>query len=144
MVTKYVEAQVYGSWLNEDLTRQDNVTTRLDALVEGKDGRFWIRDYKTGQARKEQRLQQVLYAVNAQDTLGFPIAGAELVYLATTDLKVDRFEWHAYEDTLATWVDQAVQGIENDVFPLSPSSFCVSCSVREACSWGRLLSEEAK
>jgi hypothetical protein len=134
VLLEYVEAQVNGTW-----EKNTPVVTRLDAMVEGRDGRFWIRDYKTGQARKEQRLQQVLYCMMAEETLNIPIAGAELVYLATTALQVDRFEWQPYEAAIGLWVDEAIAGITSDVYPMSPSSYCTSCSVRSSCSYGRLL-----
>lgn len=115
------------------------VTTRLDAITINKDGKVGIRDYKTGRSRAEEKLQQVLYAHAVRETLDLDVSFCELVYLRSPMLDRTIFDPRPLHEAMVAWTRSVETGIQAKVYPMSPSSYCVSCSVRENCAWGKTL-----
>lgn len=119
-----------------------NVKARIDELLLHSDGGVKVRDWKTGQARPEERIQLGLYAHACQVTLGLVPTVGELHYLRSATAKVESFEPGPWLDTVLLWLQRAEEGIRQGVYLLRPSSYCVSCQVQDGCPYWQRLQEE--
>jgi len=118
------------------------IAAYIDAvLLADEDGQSAILDWKFGNYADPYQL--AVYAEVLHRARGLDIDRGFIAYLR----QKERDRW-LVEFDLQRWRGQVegdfaelAAGIEAGVFPKKRSSFCVSCSVRAHCSWGRTLEE---
>lgn len=113
----------------------------LDVFIVDADGEAIVRDWKSGKVGGINGLQLATYAWAWNQITGtLPVRG-EYVYLRTADPAKRRQTVNL--SPLIPLVPRLFQmfedGIKAGVFPINPSAFCSSCSVRVHCPYGSTL-----
>lgn len=119
---------------------EDGTTIKgyIDALVMTTiDGQRMVRDWKTGKVGGGSPMQLATYAWALARGPGIGVDVGEFQYLR-------RGESRSYDlRPLIPLIDEQyadlARGINAGVFPMKPQSMCVSCDVRESCSYGQTL-----
>lgn len=111
----------------------------VDAVMVSPDGEPVVRDWKTGRMLEPYQLGVYAWLLGASGRK-LTIETGQLGVLRATGgdcLKVyDVAPWAAIVPRM---LDDLIRGVDAQVFPLRPSPFCMSCGVREHCSYGVTL-----
>jgi hypothetical protein len=114
----------------------------IDMLLVSPDGEPIIRDWKTG--RMSEPYQLGVYAWVLQNSeLALTVDRGQIGYLRGSDSSkyIQDYGIIGWRELVPRMLDDLIRGVEGDIFPLRPSSFCVSCDVRQACEYGVTLDE---
>lgn len=106
------------------------------------DGERIVRDWKTGQVGGADPLQLATYAWILRQGPGIGVDRGEFVYLRGKDEGRRRpYDLRALLPLIERQFGDLLRGVEEEIFPVRPSTMCPSCSVRKACPYGATLGE---
>jgi hypothetical protein len=116
-------------------------------------GELRIRDYKTGASGEPLQLAMYAWALGQlpeDHPLFFPAEIGEMVRLREddSDYMVKEYDLRPWlplvPGLIASHVAAVRREVEAEAFELRPSSWCASCDVRAACSYGQTLPERVE
>jgi len=111
----------------------------IDALrYVNADGERLIRDWKTGSSAGDPS-QLATYAWMLREGPGIVATQGELVMLRQQTNQIKTFDLTKWIDLVPMMFRNLARGIEHEIFPISPSNFCVACTVKDSCEWGVTL-----
>lgn len=109
------------------------------------DGAPFVRDWKTGRPGGASPMQLAIYAWLIERSTGIAVSAGESGYLRATEIDkrlVHHPDLRPLIDLVPGVFEDHLRRVESGVFEISPSPFCSSCDVAQACPYGRWLTAE--
>lgn len=107
------------------------------AMLVNENGERVVRDWKTGTYKDPSQL--AVYAWLLREGPGLVCTVGEFVMLRQQHNMVKAYDLSGWIDTVPAMFANLTKGLELGLFPIVPSNFCGSCTVRAACEWGKHL-----
>lgn len=117
-----------------------NVVGYIDSLMVNADGEAVIRDWKSGKMLDPYQLGVYSWMLeNSERHITADIGHIGYLRGNTLGDQLKVYDIRAWRELVPRLLNDLVRGVEGGIFPLRPSPFCVACSVRVHCEYGRTL-----